>query len=116
MKYNGPKSDLEDFVEEITELLIENPPSTAAEANSQIAKCTGIIRSLSGIIRLMKRLGMKPQKVCHVPAKADPAAQENFIRKILKPLERKALSGKSVLMFCHGKILPGGSKLRPFGF
>ena len=59
----------------------ENPPATVAEAAERIKELTGIERKPTQIRHFLKSLGMKPRKVGVIPAKADVAVQEEFLKK-----------------------------------
>jgi transposase len=74
----------------------EHPPRTAKEAVVKVKELTGTKMSQSEMRRFMHKMGMKPLKTGHVPAKADPEAQALFLEDKLMPLLLKAKAGE-----CH---------------
>lgn len=64
----------------------EHPPRTAKEAAAKIEELTGTSMSVAEVRRFMHKIGMKPLKTGHVPAKADPDKQQSFLNDTLMPL------------------------------
>jgi len=94
-----PVSELETHKDAIKEDLTLNPVATAAEASEKIYTITGIKRSPTQTRAFMHRLGLKPLKVASIPAKANPAAQSEFLEKSLEPKINEANDSKRVLLF-----------------
>lgn len=87
----------------------EHPPKTAREAVAKVKQLTGTGLSQSEMRRFMHELGMKPLKTGHVPAKADPVAQQLFLEEKLSPLLAMAKAGECHLFFvdaAHFVLLP----------
>jgi transposase len=87
----------------------EHPPRTAKEAAARIEELTQEKLSVDEVRRFMHRLGMKPRKTGHVPAKADAAKQQQFLEGRLLPLLEMAQAGKCHLFFmdaAHFVLLP----------
>lgn len=87
----------------------EYPPKTAKEAVAKVKELTGTEMSQSEMRRFMHKIGMKPLKTGHVPAKADPEAQALFLEDKLMPLLLKAKAGECHLFFmdaAHFVLLP----------
>jgi transposase len=94
-----PASELEAYKDLIKEDLTARPAATAAEASERIHELTGIKRSPTQVRQFMHRLGLKPLKVAAVPAKANPAAQADFLEHSLEPRIKEAEKGERVLLF-----------------
>jgi len=76
-----PQSELEKHKLSIEQEFRERPPASIKEAGERIFKLTGIRRSDTRVEVFVKRLGMSFRKTGGVPAKADLAAQEEFLKK-----------------------------------
>ena len=59
----------------------DHPPKTLAHATVTIAELTGIVRSREQVRHFLKSMGMRCRRVGLIPAKADPEAQEEFLKK-----------------------------------
>lgn len=77
----------------------QHPPRTAKEAASKVGELTGTPLSVDEVRRFMHKIGMKPLKTGHVPAKADASAQQLFLEDRLSPLLEMAKAGKCHLFF-----------------
>jgi transposase len=95
-----PKSELENYTELIKEDFEKNLPATATEASDRIEKLTGIKRSPTQVRNFMHKIGLKHLKVGHIPAKANPQAQEKFLEEEMKPRLEEAKNGDRVVLFC----------------
>jgi transposase len=87
----------------------KHPPRTAREAVAKVKEITGTELSQGEMRRFMHELGMKPLKTGHVPAKADPVAQQLFLEEKLSPLLAMAKAGECHLLFmdaAHFVLLP----------
>jgi transposase len=98
MRYR-PTSDLEAYKDMIKADITANPVATASEASERIAFLTGIKRSPTQVRVFMHRLGLKPLSKAAIPAKADPAAQDEFLQTKLEPRIQEAGEGKRALLF-----------------
>jgi len=108
--YRKPKSQLEKYRTSIEEEFEENPPLNSAEAAARIEEMTGIKLSPTQVRTFMKYLGMSFRKMGHIPAKADPEKQAEFIDKTLNPLIKLAQQGLCLLFFVDAAHFV----LRPF--
>ena len=76
-----PQGKLDEHKQSIEQEFREHPPASIKEACERIFKLTGIRRSDTRVEVFVKRLGMSFRKTGCVPAKADLAAQEEFLKK-----------------------------------
>jgi transposase len=76
-----PTSKLDEHRQNIEHEFRLRPPASIKEARERVFKLTGILRSNSNIEVFVKRLGMKFRKAGGIPAKADLAKQEEFLKK-----------------------------------
>ena len=83
----------------LEEYFEKHPPRTAKEAAAKILELTGTDLGVDEVRRFMHKIGMKPLKTGHVPAKADPVKQQLFIEDKLNPLIDKANAGECHLFF-----------------
>jgi transposase len=94
-----PVSELEAYKDIIKADITANPVATVSEASERILSLTGIKRSPTQVRTFMHRLGLKPLKVTAIPAKANPAAQDEFLETALKPRIEEAVAGNRALLF-----------------
>lgn len=80
--FKGTRSQLDAYQSTLEAHFREHHPASAGEARADIARLTGIERSPTQVREFMHRIGMKFRKVAAVPAKVDPAAQEEFKKKV----------------------------------
>ena len=78
MKFNRPRSELDDHRETLEEYFRTHPPATVKEAMAAIEKLTGLKRSHERTRKFLNRIGMKLRKTGTIPAKANVEAQEAF--------------------------------------
>jgi len=78
VKFNRPRSELDDHRETLEEYFRTHPPATVKEAMAAIEKLTGLKRSHERTRKFLKRIGMKLRKTGAIPAKANVEAQEAF--------------------------------------
>jgi transposase len=83
----------------LEEYFKQHPPRTAKEARARVEELTGTKLSVDEVRRFMHKIGMKPLKTGHVPAKADAQKQQDFLDKKLIPLIEKAMNGECRLFF-----------------
>lgn len=81
LTFNRPQSELKQHQESLEIYFREQPPKTLAHAAATIAELTGIVRSREQVRHFLKSMGMSCRRVGLIPAKADPAAQEEFLKK-----------------------------------
>lgn len=81
MNYRQPTSALAAHQATIEAELGERPAKSIKEAAERIARITGVRRSRFQVSRFLKRIGAQRRKVGHVPAKADPVVQAEFLKK-----------------------------------
>ena len=80
-KWKGKRFVLDDHREIIEQHFRTHPPESVKVAASEIEKLTGIKRGQTQIRTFLHKIGMEPRKVAGIPAKADPAKQEEFKKK-----------------------------------
>jgi transposase len=80
-KWRGKRFILDDHREIIEQHFRKHPPELVKVAAIEIEKLTGIKRGQTQIRTFLHKIGMKPRKVAGIPAKADPAKQEEFKKK-----------------------------------
>jgi len=86
-----------------------NPPRTAKEAAAKVEALTQTKLSIDEVRRFMHKIGMKPLKTGHIPAKADSEKQQDFLDNRLLPLIEQAQKGECQLFFmdaAHFVLLP----------
>lgn len=81
LTFNRPQSQLKEHEESIEAYFREHPPKTLAHAAATITELTGIVRSREQVRHFLKSMGMRCRRVGLVPAKADPVAQDEFLKK-----------------------------------
>lgn len=87
----------------------KHPPRTAKEAAAKVEELTGTALSVDEVRRFMHKIGMKPLKTGHVPAKADAEKQKAFLENTLLPLVRMAQAGECSLFYmdaAHFVLMP----------
>jgi transposase len=99
INYGTNKSELEAHYQSILQSFSDTPPLTASEAKSRIETLTGISRSPSQVRAFMKRHGLRYMKTGHIPAKADPQQQQQWIQSTLDPAIQEAQDGTCHLLF-----------------
>lgn len=97
LRYHKPVSDLAPCKTTLEAYFREHPPASAKEAAAKIEELTGIKRSPERVRVFMKKQGMELRKVGMIPAKADLAAQEQFIQEALEPRIVEARAGQRTL-------------------
>lgn len=109
LRWKGPASCLAPHEQSLETYFEAHPPRTTKQARAAITQITGETLSVHEVRRFLHKLGMKPRKAGHIPAKADPAKQEFFLHKQLKPLLKKAKAKKCQVFFvdaAHFNLLP----------
>lgn len=80
-----PQSGLEPHRALLVAEFEARPAQTMKEAAERVATLTGVRRSPDQVRRYLTRLGLKRHKTGQVPAKADPQAQADFLKKTDAP-------------------------------
>lgn len=99
LNFNQPKSELDDYEDELLCEFEQHPPATVGEAAERIEKLTGLHRSPSQVGEFLKNLGLKRRKVGQIPAKADPEKQQEFLSKEMEPRLHETKEGNRHLFF-----------------
>jgi transposase len=81
LTFYRPESKLKSHQDSLAAYFRAHPPQSLAQAASKIAELTGIERSREQVRHFLKGMGMSCRRVGVIPAKADPAAQEEFQKK-----------------------------------
>jgi transposase len=81
LTFYRPQSELKQHQQTLEAHFRAHPPKTLAQACAQIEELTGIVRSREQVRVFLKSLGMSCRRVGVLPAKADVAAQEEFVKK-----------------------------------
>jgi transposase len=81
--YYQPQSGLEPYRGQIEAEFKQRPAASMKEAAKRIEQVTGVRRSPDQVRRYLRRLGIKRLKAGQVPAKVNPQAQEDFLKKTL---------------------------------
>lgn len=81
LTFNRPVSELKQHQETLETYFRTYPPKTLAHATAKIAELTGIVRSREQVRHFLKGMGMSCRRVGVIPSKADPQAQEEFLKK-----------------------------------
>jgi len=89
-------SQLDNFRDSLEEEFRQRPPHSTNEAIQRIETMTGIRRSPTRVKAFMKRMGLKYRKIGHIPAKANPQKQAEWLKDTLEPHLAKAQQG-----LCH---------------
>jgi transposase len=99
VNYGTNKSQLNECQTSIEEDFRKQSPQSTNEAVQRIENLTGIKRSPTRVRAFMKRIGMKRRKLAHIPAKADPEKQSQWLQDTLEPHIEAARNGKCQLLF-----------------
>lgn len=99
LNFNQPKSELDDYQDELRHEFEQKPAATLAEAVDRIEKVTGLRRSPTQVGEFLKKLGLKRRKVGQIPAKADHEKQQEFLAEELEPRLQETKKGQRHLFF-----------------
>lgn len=94
-----PISCLEPFRQMLRTSFLEHCSPSVAEASHRITRLTGIELKETQVRAFMKSMGMRFCKLGHVPANADPVAQDKFLDEVMKPRLAACISGKRHVFF-----------------
>jgi len=86
LTFNRPQSALKQHQESLEAYFRAHPPKTLAQAAAKLTELTGIVRSREQVRHFLKAMGMSCRRVGVMPAKADPDAQEDFLKKTRAPI------------------------------
>jgi transposase len=81
LTFYRPQSELKQHQATIEVYFRANPPKTLAQATAKIEELTGVRRSREQVRQFLKSIGMSCRRAEVLPAKADVAAQEEFLKK-----------------------------------
>ena len=81
LTFNRPQSEMKQYQESLESYFGEHPPKTLAHAAATITELTGIVRSREQVRHFLKSMGMSCRRVGVISAKANPEAQEEFLKK-----------------------------------
>ena len=81
IKIHRPVSALEEHAKTLEEHFRHHPVATIKEARHEIEKLTGIKRSETQVREFLQKLGLRRRKVGMIPGKANPAVQEEHVKK-----------------------------------
>jgi transposase len=99
LRYGTNQSELSLYSEQITAHFQGQPAASLKEAQQRIEALSGIRRSLPQVATFLARLGVGRHKTGHIPAKADPERQAEYLENVLEPALRQAQQGKAHLLF-----------------
>ena len=86
--FHCPQSALSAHRDTIETQVREHPPQTINEAVAMLVALTGIRRSPTQVRLFLTHLGLHRRKVGLLPAKGDPAVQEEYQKKVGATLSR----------------------------
>ena len=81
LTFYRPVSEMKHHQVSLEAYFREHPPKSLAHATAKIEELTGIVRRREQVRHFLKSMGMKCRRVGLLPAKADPQAQEEFLKK-----------------------------------
>jgi transposase len=99
VNYGTNTSALHAHQTSLEETFHHHPPHSTNEALQRIEALTGIRRSPTRVKAWMKRVGLKYRKIAHLPAKADPVKQAEWLQATLTPYITQAQQGLCHLFF-----------------
>ena len=99
LNFYRPQSELVLHREQLKAEFEACPAKSINEAVQRIETLTGLRRSPTQVRKFLKGLGVKRLKVGHIPAKADPQKQKDFLEEDLEPRLLEAKQGKRHLFF-----------------
>src|SRR5690606_35479100 len=110
--YGTNKSELEAHATSLLAEFEARPPRSAQEAADRIYELTNIRRSPQQVRGFLKAHDLKFRKCGHIPAKADPDKQQQWIDTELTPAIEAAKNQQIHLLFCDAAHFV----LQPFVF
>lgn len=100
--YKGPESRLIGHRMTLEEYFKIDPPRSAKQARAAIERLTGETLGIDAVRNFMHKLGMKPRKTGHIPAKANPEQQQLFVQNKINKLIYKAQNERCYLFYMDG--------------
>ena len=82
LDFRRPSSRLEPFRESLKKHFEGHPPTRISQAMVEIQRLTGVELQREAVRMFLHDLGLSVRKVGMIPAKADPAAQDAFKKRI----------------------------------
>lgn len=98
LRFYGPQSKLAEHRQSLEIYFEEHPPATVNEAAAKIEEITGIRRGPTQVRNFLDSLGLRPQKVGMISAKADVEEQDRF-KKELEPRLQEARDNERIVYF-----------------
>lgn len=105
LDFYRPTSQLEIHKESLEQHFKQFPVTSIAQAQAEIEKLTGIVRSPTQIRLFLLKLGIKRRKVGSIPAKADLQKQAEFLADELQPRLAEAQNGMRQIFLSMPRIL-----------
>jgi transposase len=99
LHYGTNQSALSLYSQQIAAHFQEQPAASLKEAQQRIEALSGMRRSLPQIRTFLLKLGIGRHKTGHIPAKADPARQTEYLETVLEPALQQAQQGNAHLLF-----------------
>ena len=99
LHYGGQQSALQPYAALIAKSFQRQPVASLKEAQQRISELSGQQRSLPQIRSFLHKLGIHRHKTGHIPAKADPERQDNYLAEVLEPALEQAHQGKAHVLF-----------------
>lgn len=99
LHYGTNQSELHFYSQQIAVHFQDQPATSLKEAQQRIEALSGIRRSLPQVRTFLVKLGVGRHKTGHIPAKADPGKQTEYLEKVLEPALQQAQQGQAHLLF-----------------
>jgi transposase len=99
LDFAKPVSEMAEHREALEEYFRKNPPRSTGQAAADIERLTGIRRGLTQVRKFLTGMGLRCRKLGMIPAKADAAAQREFLDERLWPRLRQAQRLRRVVCF-----------------
>jgi transposase len=113
LTFYRPQSELKQHQQSLEAYFRAHPPKTLAQAAAKIEELSGIVRSREQVRQFLKSIGMSCRRVGVLPAKADPEAQEEFVKKT-RPSLRGGENRSASRFLCRCRPFCSGCLLRIF--
>ncbi len=99
LHYGTNQSQLSQYSEQIAASFQDQPTSSLKESQQRMEALSGIRRSLPQVRTFLHKLGIHRHKTGHIPAKADPDEQAEYLENVLEPALQQASKGEAHLLF-----------------
>jgi transposase len=100
LHYRPRESELKAYAETIKATCTSPLIRSVKEFACKIEEQTGIKRGLTQIRKFIRAIGFKYLQTGHIPAKADPVKQREWMETVLDKAIKEAEEGKCHLLFC----------------